>query len=170
MDPVLTLSLSPFNTATSGMDALTQLIESYVSRKAQPIPEALAVYGIKLAARSLITAYYDGQNLAARQDMALASLLSGICLANSGLGAAHGIAAALGCHYGIPHGLVCAILLPHIMEYNMEAQLKKYAEIGRILTGKSIDDDRQAALEGVEYIREISRKMNIPADLKSFDR
>jgi len=168
VDPVLTLSLPPFNTATSGMDALTQLIESYVSSKAQPISEALAVYGIKLAGRSLITAYYDGQDLAARQDMALASLLSGICLANSGLGAAHGIAAALGCHYGISHGLACAILLPHVMEYNMEAELKKYAEIGRILTDRSIDDDRQAALEGIEYVREISRKMNIPSDLKEF--
>jgi len=168
VDPVLTLSLPAFNTATSGMDALTQLIESYVSKKAQPIPEALAIYGIGLVAKSLIAAYTDGQNLEARRNMALASLLSGICLANSGLGAVHGIAAALGCHYGISHGLACAILLPYIMEYNMDAQLKKYAEIGRVLTAKSIDDDRQAALEGIEYVKEISKKMNIPSDLKEF--
>jgi alcohol dehydrogenase class IV len=168
LDPSLTLSLPPYNTATSGMDALTQLIESYVSKKSQPIPEALAIYGIGLVSKSLIKAYSNGQDLKARESMAMASLLSGICLANSGLGAAHGIAAALGCHYGIPHGLACAILLPYVMEYNMEAQLEKFAEIGRILVDKDIDDPRQAAERGIEYIKSISCKMNIPSDLKGF--
>lgn len=168
VDPMLTLSLPSFNTATSGMDALTQLIESYVSKKAQPIPEALAIYGIRLAGKYLPTAYLNGHDLEAREAMAMASLLSGICLANSGLGAVHGIAAALGCHYGIPHGLACAILLPYIMELNMESQLNKFAEIGRILVDRQIEDHRQAAQAGIDYVKEISQIMGIPSDLKQF--
>lgn len=168
VDPALTLTLPPNNTATSGMDALTQLIESYVSKKAQPIPEALAIHGIKLAGNSLTRAYDQGQDLEAREAMAMASLLSGICLANSGLGAAHGIAAALGSHYGIPHGLACSILLPYVMEFNMESQLEKFADIGRILVNDPIEDPRQAAQAGIERVRDISASMGIPSDLREF--
>lgn len=168
VDPLLTISLPPNQTAASGMDALTQLIESYVSKKAKPIPDMLAIGGIQLAGRSLKRAYLEGTDLNAREDMAMASLLSGICLANSGLGAVHGIAAALGSHFGVPHGLACAILLSYVMDINMESNYAKFGDIGRALTGQNIEDNREAARAGVEYIKELSNTLNIPSDFSEY--
>ncbi|MHB9027123.1 MAG: iron-containing alcohol dehydrogenase, partial [Armatimonadota bacterium] len=111
IDPQLTVTLPPEITASTGLDALTQLIESYTSSRAQPVTDALALGGLR-AARSLLAAYQCGDDQPAREGMSLAAYLSGICLANAGLGAAHGIAAALGSMTDISHGLACAISLP----------------------------------------------------------
>lgn len=169
VDPSLVISLPKNQTAASGMDALTQLIESYVSSKAQPIPSALALYGMELAARSLKRCYDAGSDVKAREDMAMASLLSGICLANSGLGAAHGIGAALGCYYGIPHGIACAILLPHVISLNMSVKLREFAQIGCILTGVDEGDDKKNAMAGLKWVENLSKHMDIPNDLKSYE-
>jgi len=111
IDPELTVSSPPHVTAASGMDAITQLIESYVSRKAQPIPQALAVEGLKLAIPAIEEAVENGKSRLAREAMAHAAMLSGIALANSGLGMAHGIAAAMGtlaaCRTALPAQCYC---------------------------------------------------------------
>lgn len=168
VDPVLTLSVPPNITAWCGMDALTQLIEPYVSRKSQPMTDALAIYGIPLAARSLTAAVKNGSDLQARSDMALASLLSGCALANSGLGAAHGISAALGAHFGVPHGLACGMLLPYVMEINMHSNIQKFARIGEALTGRKIENPQAAAMAGVEFVKKLAGDINLPRNLKEY--
>ncbi len=168
IDPELTLSLPPSQTAHSGMDAMTQLIEAYVTQKANPMTDALSLYGIRLAAKSMKRAFDNGQDLSAREGMSLAALLSGICLANAGLGAAHGMAAALGCYYGIPHGLACSILLPDTMEMNVPAAVERFAHIGGALTGKVSGDDLEDSQAGIAFIRELNTHMGIPANLKAY--
>ncbi|MBN2355162.1 iron-containing alcohol dehydrogenase [candidate division KSB1 bacterium] len=119
LDPDLTKSMPAFVTAETGMDAFTQLIESFISIKAQPIPRQLSLHGIQLVGKYLVPAVENGADMEAREGMMLASLLSGLALANSGLGAVHGIAAALGAVCDIPHGRACAMLLPHVMPLNL---------------------------------------------------
>jgi alcohol dehydrogenase class IV len=169
IDPALTLTLPPNWTAWGGMDVLTQLIESYVSKKAQPIPEALALYGIPLVANNLLLAYKTGTDLAAREKISLAALLSGLALANSGLGAAHGLASALGAYYPLPHGLACAILLPAVMELNLEFNIERFACIGRALTGISdYKSPSQAAEAGIRFVRELLSALDIASHLRNY--
>ncbi|MDI6784918.1 MAG: iron-containing alcohol dehydrogenase [bacterium] len=170
VDPELTLSLPPEPTAYSGLDALTQLIEPYVSQKSNPITDALAIYGIKLIGESLSEVYHNGANLVAREKMALAALFSGFALANAGLGAVHALARPLGAYYGIPHGLTCAILLPYIMERNLEDNLEKYAEIGRALTRKRHYYKADvAAFHGLMFVSKLCDELNIPKNFKQFN-
>jgi alcohol dehydrogenase class IV len=144
VDAELTLHVRPEITARSGMDALTQLIESYTSKGAQPFTDALALQGLRHAARSLKPAFHHGEDLDAREDMSLAALFSGLCLNASGLGAVHGFASPLGASFSVPHGHVCAVLLPHVLAENIAAlaaqpapnALARYAEIGRLLAGE----------------------------------
>lgn len=168
VDPMLTLSMPPDVTASCGMDALTQLIEPYVSKKSQPFTDALSIYGIPYIARSLAKAVKDGSDIKSRTDMSLGSLLSGCALANSGLGAAHGIAASLGAHFGVPHGLACGIMLPYVMEINMPSNIKKFADIGEALTGVRFDDENKAATAGIEFVKSLSEKIGIPVNLKGY--
>ena len=167
IDPLLTLNLPPAQTAASGMDAITQLIESYISKKAQPIPQAMAIAMLPRAYKALPIAVEDGQNQAAREEMALCATVSGLCLANSGLGAAHGIAASLGAHLGIGHGLACAILLPHVMALNFSAATPLLGDVGRALTGCDGPDD-EAARQGIAAITALNERVGIPKDLKGF--
>jgi alcohol dehydrogenase class IV len=166
VDPELTLSVPPAMTAASGMDAMTQLIESLISAKAQPIPQALARGAIPLAVRSLERAVRDPGDRGAREDMAHAALLSGLALANSGLGMAHGIAAALGSICGVAHGLACAILLPAALEANREAREAEIAEIGRLLSGRTIPGDEEAAREAPRAARALADRIGIPRRLR----
>ncbi|MDD6204160.1 MAG: iron-containing alcohol dehydrogenase [Firmicutes bacterium] len=164
IDPALTVSVPPAVTAACGMDAVTQLIESYTSVKSNPVTEAWCAQGLKRAG-SLLKAYRDGGDIGAREDMSLCSTLSGLALANSGLGAAHGFAAGLGAYRNISHGLACAVLLPHIMRLNIPAATEKYAQVGRLLTGKPYPDDREAAKASVEFIERLNAEMGIPSGL-----
>jgi len=169
LDPELTVSLPAKQTAECGMDALTQLIESYVSKKSQPIPDALAIYGIRLVGRYLERAVKDGGDMEARQGMLLASLLSGLALANSGLGAAHGIAAALGAVCGVPHGLACAIMLPAVMKTNIDTNMQKFADIGQALTGHHVDDVTKAMESGIRFVEDLSQRIGIPEKLSQYE-
>jgi alcohol dehydrogenase class IV len=167
VDPELTLSLPPGITATTGLDALTQLIEPFVSSRANPMTDALCVEGIRRAARSIEVAVRDGRNLAAREDMAIASLFGGLALANAGLGAVHGFAGPIGGMFQAPHGAVCAALLPHVMEANIQAlrtrgsdsdALRRYDEVGRFLT----NDPKALADDGVRWVGRLLNQLAIP--------
>ena len=146
VDPRLTLHLPPALTAATGLDALTQLIEGFVCCRANPFTDALCREGLARVARSLDTAWADGGNLAAREDMALAALFSGLVLANAGLGAVHGFAAPVGGMFDAPHGAVCAALLPHVMAVNLAAlrtreprhpALGRFDELAVLLTAEA---------------------------------
>src|SRR5208283_445251 len=137
IDPELTVSVPPGVTAASGMDAITQLIESYISRKAQPIPQALAMQGLRLAVPAIADAVENGRSQAARERMSHAALLSGMALANSGLGFAHGVAPALGIHCRVPHGMACAVLLPSALRINRTVREAELATLARHVFGAS---------------------------------
>lgn len=167
LDPELTLSVPTHITAETGMDALTQLIESYVSAKAQPIPQALAIYGIRLAGKYLHRAVQHGSDIEAREGMLLASLLSGLALANSGLGAAHGIAAALGALAGIPHGKACAILIPHVMRVNLPHCIEGFATIAGALDDNVEGTTDEKANRAVEIVSSLRESVGIPRKLSA---
>ena len=158
VDPELTCSVPPDVTANTGMDALTQGIESYTSIHATPITDALSVKAINLICRSMADAYEDGGNMEARTNMAYGSLMAGMALANARLGAVHGLAHPLGVRYGIPHGLVCAVLLPRVMRLNADAAKEKYAKITRMVK-----------MEAIEFVEQLSATVQLPKDLSSFD-
>jgi alcohol dehydrogenase class IV len=168
VDPELTYDLPPAVTASTGLDALTQLIEPYVSSRANPMTDALCVEGMRRAARSLRTAFTEGRNAAARTDMSVASLFGGLALANAGLGAAHGFAGPIGGQFRAPHGAVCAALLPHVMEANLRAlrqrqpateTLRRYEEVARLVTGSAT----ATAEAGVEWVRKLVADLGIPS-------
>ncbi len=165
IDPELTVSLPPDVTARSGMDAITQLIESAISSRAKPIPRALARHGLELAVPAIETAVREPADLRAREAMAHAAYLSGIALANSGLGMAHGVAAALGVIAGVPHGLACAVMLPAALEANRDARATDIAAFARLLSRRSFDSDAGAAEAAAELVRELNARIGIPGRL-----
>ena len=167
VDPELTYELPPSVTAATGLDALTQLIEPFLSSRANAMTDALCRDGIGRVARSLERACRDGRDTAARADMSLASLYGGIALANAGLGAVHGLAAPIGGMFDAPHGAVCAALLPHVMAASLRAlrgsdgaaeALARAGEIGRLLLGRP-DADADAA---VDWLGGIVERLRIP--------
>lgn len=166
VDPELGTSLSPERTAWSGMDAITQLIESYLSRFSQPVPRALCVEGLRQALFALPVAVADGNSRAAREAMAHAALLSGMALANSGLGLAHGVAAALGCVADVPHGLACAMMLPVALRVNRETCLPALARLAREVLDRNFADDRQAADALVATIDDLGQHLGIARRLR----
>lgn len=168
VDPELTHSMPPTVTASTGLDALTQLIEVYVSNQANPLTDGICREGLIRAGRSLRRAYDDGADCSAREDMALASLFGGLGLANAKLGAVHGFAGPLGGMFSAPHGIICARLLPFVMEANVRAlltrkpdspSLLRYAEVAQLLTGKSA----AKASDGVEWIQNLCAALDVPA-------
>jgi len=164
VDPELTATVPATTTAYTGMDAITQLIESYISRRAKPVPQALALEGLRLAVPAIEEAVTQGDSRRAREAMSHAALLSGIALANSGLGMAHGVAAALGVHCRVPHGLACAVMLPVAMRTNRDAAHAELETIGRTIVDDQLRGD--AAIDaGIEKITEICRAVHIPQSL-----
>jgi len=168
IDAELTHSLPPEVTASTGLDALTQVMEPYVSNRANPLTDALCREGLRRVARSLRRAYERGDDAAAREDMALASLFGGLALANAKLGAVHGFAGPLGGMFPAPHGAVCACLLPHVMAVNVQAlrerlpgseALRRYDEIARILTGRA----SATADDGVAWVQELCEALQVPS-------
>jgi alcohol dehydrogenase class IV len=145
VDPLLTLSCDRGTTAASGLDAITQLVESFVCRFARPVPRALAIEALPRALAALPTAVEQPHDVSARAAMAHAALLSGIALANSGLGMAHGVAAALGVECGTPHGLACAALLPVAVRVNLAAAEQDFAMLERAVAADASPVDREAA-------------------------
>lgn len=167
IDPVLTVTVPPALTATTGVDALTHLLETFVSINANPLIDMFCREGMKRISAFLELAFFDGKNLVARENMAMASMLGGMALANVKLGAVHGFAGPLGGMYPIPHGAVCACLLPSVMEVNITAlksknrqnQLEKFDEVARILTGNSF----AVAEDGAVWVKKLVKKLQIPS-------
>jgi len=139
VDAALTVSCPPEVTASAGMDALTQAVESYFSRLATPLTDALAIMAARLIWPNLPTAFENGRDLPAREALSYGSLLAGMALANARLGAAHGMAHPIGYRCGIPHGVVCAALLPHVLRFNREAAGRKYHLLSGICHGDAAD-------------------------------
>jgi alcohol dehydrogenase class IV len=166
VDPELTCDLTPALTASTGLDALTQLIEPFVCSRASPVTDGLCRDGIHRAARSLRIAFTDGKNKSAREDMAVASLFGGLALANAGLGAVHGFAGPIGGSFPASHGAICAALLPHVMDANLRAlrqraaagdALRRYDEVARLLTGNA----GATANDGMRWVRELVGDLQI---------
>jgi len=167
VDPELTYTLPPEVTAGTGLDALTQLIEPFVSPRANPMTDAFCREGVARAARSLRRATEHGDDAAAREDMALASLFGGLALANAGLGAAHGFAAPICGMFPAPHGATCAALLPHVMAANVAAlrarqpdglALARYGELAHILTGKP----NATVEDALRWVAALCRDLRVP--------
>ncbi len=168
VDPALSVSVSPEVTAHTGMDAITQLIESYISARARPLPRALAVEGLRLALGAIEEAVRDGNSRPAREAMAQAALLSGLALANSGLGMAHGVAAALGVHLRVPHGLACAVMLPVALQVNRPACEAVLAGLSRqTATASAGARDDEAAEALVDRVVGICQRIGIPNRLSA---
>jgi alcohol dehydrogenase class IV len=167
IDPELTYTLPPAVTASTGLDAFTQVLEPFVSNKANPMTDAVCREGMRCAARSLRQVYEHGNDTAAREDMAVTSLFGGLALANAKLGAAHGFAGPAGGMFPAPHGAVCARLLPYVIAMNVRAlqerlpdseALWRYDEIAQILTGKS----SVTASDGVVWVQELCETLQVP--------
>jgi alcohol dehydrogenase class IV len=167
VDPELTHSLPKSVTASTGLDAFTQVLEPYVSTQANPLTDALCCEGMRRVARSLRRAYACGTDAAAREDMALTSLFGGLALANAKLGAVHGLAGPFGGMFPAPHGATCAALLPHVMAVNIDAlrarqpdnlALQRYDSVARIVTGKP----HASAADGTAWVEQLCRDLAIP--------
>jgi alcohol dehydrogenase class IV len=165
LDPQLSVSVPPAITAQTGMDAITQLIESYISRKARPIPQALAIQGLRLALGAIEEAVENGASQAAREAMAHAALLSGMALANSGLGMAHGVAAALGVHCRAAHGLACAVMLPIALRVNRQACQRQLAELAQAAGLGCNGPPASAADLLIDRIEQICQRIGVPRRL-----
>jgi alcohol dehydrogenase class IV len=173
VDPELTYSMPPPITASSGLDAFTQLLEAFVSNKANPLTDGICREGLRRAAGSLVRVFEDGRDTEAREAMSLASLFGGLALANAKLGAVHGIAGPLGGMFKAAHGAICGRLLPFVMEMNISAlqlrepespSLARYQEVAQIMTGKTEAEPS----DGINWVQNICSRLKLPplADYK----
>lgn len=165
VDPECTLSMPPSVTAATGLDALTQLLEAFICKKANPMTDGFCREGLPRAVRSLRRAFENGSDLKAREEMALASLFGGLALANAGLGAVHGFAGVIGGMFNAPHGMVCAALLPHVMRANLAAVRNspvraRFDEFARMTGGSTAGD-------GINWLTGLCRDLQVPP-LSSF--
>jgi alcohol dehydrogenase class IV len=168
VDPALTLNCPPSVTAASGMDAFTQLLESYLSTSSTPLTDALALDALQRLMNSIETAVEDGSNLAARADMSYAAMVSGITLANAGLGVVHGFAQPLGSLHPVPHGIVCGTLmgaanlvsLEFVRKLNNETVLSKYEKVAQLIAPHLKGNEATDFL--IKYIEKLSSKFQLP--------
>ena len=171
VDPALTLSCSPSTTAASGMDAFTQLLESYLSPGGNAVTDVLAFEGLSHIRSSLLPAFRDGSNLNARIGMSLSAYLSGLALTNAGLGLIHGFASSIGGFFPIPHGIICSALMypvnkltvQKLRSENSGEGLKKYAAVGRMFSGSRPYKSDHYETDGLlETIRAWTAELKIP--------
>lgn len=170
IDPLLTLSCPPDITASSGMDAFTQLLESYVSSAAGNLTDALAWEGLNLISKSLVQVYEDGTKTDARSMMSLAAFYSGITLANAGLGTIHGFASSIGGFFDIPHGVVCSAMMPITNKYTIQKLISsgnsttfsKYIKVARLFIKDKKEHDEYYLKAFPEFLIDLARKLKIP--------
>lgn len=183
VDPELTLECPPEITAAAGMDCFTQLTEAYLSDKSGAMTDALALEGMKAVSRSLLRSYTNGDDIKARSDMSYAALMSGICLANAGLGAVHGLAGTIGALFNIPHGAVCGTLMAAANDMNVRklyntvrqgsatgkiavtsasSALGKYSTLGRIFADATGKSDSYYIDFLIDYLHALSYRLGMP--------
>jgi alcohol dehydrogenase class IV len=165
VDPLMTVSLPPAVTAATGLDALTHCIECYASKVAHPAVDLYALQGIRLIAANLLRAVEQGDDLEARANMALGSLYGGLCLAPVNTAAVHALSYPLGSEFHVPHGISNAILLPHVVRFNLPAAPERYAQMGLALGVEAGADDRETAERGVARLFELYGACKIPASM-----
>ena len=170
VDPLLTLSVPPAVTAATGMDALTHCIEAYANKFAHPLVDTLALEGIRLIAANLRHAVEIGDDVEARTAVALGSLYGGMCLGPVNTAAVHALSYPLGSEFHVAHGVSNAVLLPHVLEFNLPAAAARYANVAIALGAnrQPRDDDMVVARRGVEIVRQLSRDCGIPAHIADF--
>ena len=166
VDPLLTLSVPPSITAATGLDALTHCLEAYTNKFSQPFIDMYAYEGMRLIAGHIVTAVKDGKNIEAREKVAMGSLLGGFCLGPVNTAGVHALSYPLGSMFHLAHGLSNALLLPYVMEYNIPAATKKYADVAIALGCERQADDKATACAGVRKINELIEACGIPATLK----
>jgi alcohol dehydrogenase class IV len=166
VDPLLTVSVPPSITAATGIDALTHCLEAYTNKFAHPLIDLYAFKGMQLIAANIVQAVQNGKNERARTDVALGSFYGGVCLGPVNTAAVHALSYPLGSLYHLPHGLSNALLLPYVMEYNMEASPSRYADVAVALGCKRADDDTATAKRGVEKIKELIQQCGLPLRLR----
>ena len=166
VDPLLTISVPPAITAATGLDALTHCLEAYTNKFAQPFIDMYAYEGMRLIAANIVTAVKDGKNIEAREKVAMGSLLGGFCLGPVNTAGVHALSYPLGSMFHLAHGLSNALLLPYVMEYNIPAATKKYAEVAIALGCERHSNDEATACAGVKKIKELVKACGIPATLK----
>jgi alcohol dehydrogenase class IV len=166
LDPMMTLNLPPAVTAATGMDALAHAIECYTSKKANPFSDTFALKAVGLISNSLRRAYREGQNIDARHDMLLGALFGGMCISTSGTTAVHALAYPLGGKYRMPHGLSNAVLLPHIMQFNLDAVEDRFRDIA-VAMGLDVAGltTRKAAEKMIENLYALNKDLNIPSGI-----
>lgn len=162
VDPMLTLGVPAPVTAATGMDALVHCIEAYANKLAHPMIDIYAVEGVRLISRNIVRAVENGQDVEARTALALGSLYGGMCLGPVNTGAVHALAYPLGGEFHVAHGVSNAVLLPHVLEFNLPAAPQRYAAIAVALGAEPAGDDEQTARRGLDIVRELSRRCGIP--------
>lgn len=167
IDPELTLSLPKSITATTGMDALTHAIEGYTALCTEPIAESVGLTAVSYITKHLEEAVENGDNIEARENVMMGSLLAGLSFSHSDVAAVHCMAEALGSIYDSPHGTCNSVLLPYVMEYNLPETTDKYASIAREM-GIEGEDNLEVANKGIEKIKKLSKSIGLP-DFKSLN-
>lgn len=167
VDPALTVNLPRDLTAYSGMDALSQSMESFVSIGASPLTDGICKESIELIAKNILKVYGNPKDMALRISMSYASLLSGVALSNARMGAVHGLVHPIGAIYKIPHGLLCGLLLPYVMEFNLDVAKEKYAQISPFfrIDLKGLNSEEATRLL-IQKIKKLLKKLNFPSNLK----
>ncbi|MFE5320590.1 iron-containing alcohol dehydrogenase [Paenibacillus sp. NPDC056579] len=169
LDPLVTLELPKAITASTGMDAFTHSLESYISNKANPLSDAFALQSIRLISGSITSAYHEGGSVRARGDMLMGSMLGGMALTGAGTAAVHAMAYPLGGKYHIPHGVANSMLLPHVMNYIMDAIEERLMEVGIAMGLGSAGDSRSEVAERVvQQIEAWTKELQIPQNLSEF--
>jgi len=165
IDPVLTVSLPKNVTAATGIDALTHCLEAYTNKFAHPFVDLYALEGIRIIAKYLKRACDDGNDLEARKQVALGSMYGGMCLGPVNTAAVHALSYPLGVEFHIPHGLSNALLLPYVMEFNIEADADKYERIAEVLGAEKKSNSKETALEGVKILKQLIIDCGLPISL-----
>lgn len=163
IDPVLTQSSPRSITAATGIDALSHAIEAYLSRRAHPMTDTIALSAMKLIVKNIKNAYIDGENMSAREAMSLGSLQAGMAFTNSSVCLVHGMSRPIGALFHVPHGYSNAMLLPAVLEFSKEACVERLADLGRIFASENENlTNEEAANHAVESVKELCLSLNIP--------
>jgi alcohol dehydrogenase class IV len=168
VDPLLTVSMPPAVTAATGIDAFTHCLEAYANRFAHPVVDHYAIEGIRLISRNLVRAVENGTDIEARTRVALGSLYGGMCLGPVNTAAIHALSYPLGGEFHIAHGVANALLMPHVLAFNLPAAPARYAEVAVALGVERGRDDLETAQRGLELIRELARRCGLPSRLGEF--